>query len=243
MLNILKKWKNRLFIITVFVMGLSLAGCGVKQDDALQEISVSEDSAAGNGGQNAETSGADGKEAGSGHEAGTDEGKGSNSTESDPLDSGISADPEGSVFVYVCGAVKKPGVYELEEGSRVFEAVKLAGGVTEDAAPEMIDQARYVTDGETIYMPAESEIGENSRNMIREQSSGPVFGDGGKEKININTAGKEELMTLTGIGEAKAQSILDYREENGGFQSIEELMEISGIKEGVFNKIKDEITI
>ena len=64
-----------------------------------------------------------------------------------------------------------------------------------------------------------------------------------KGKININTAGKDELMELTGIGEAKAESILRYREEHGGFQSIEELMQIEGIKEGVFNKIKDDITI
>lgn len=62
-------------------------------------------------------------------------------------------------------------------------------------------------------------------------------------KININTAGKEELMMLTGIGEAKAESIMDYREKNGSFTSIEELMQIEGIKEGVFNKIKDDITI
>ena len=62
-------------------------------------------------------------------------------------------------------------------------------------------------------------------------------------KININTAEKEELMTLTGVGEAKAQSIIAYREEHGGFQSIEELMQIEGIKEGVFNKIKEDITI
>ena len=73
--------------------------------------------------------------------------------------------------------------------------------------------------------------------------SGSAGGSGYEKKVNINTASMEELMTLTGIGEAKAESIIRYREENGGFQSIEDLMEIGGIKEGVFEKIKDDITI
>ena len=136
-------------------------------------------------------------------------------------DSGtVEENPERKkVFVYVCGEVQASGVYELEQDSRVFEAIAKAGGLTENAAAEAVNQARVVVDGEQIYVPS--------------------F-DG---KININTAEKEELMTLTGVGEAKAQSIIAYREEHGGFQSIEELMQIEGIKEGVFNKIKEDITI
>ena len=145
---------------------------------------------------------------------------------------------DATVFVYVCGAVNKPGVYELDKDARVYEAIQSAGGITEHAAPDVVNQARVIEDGEQIYVPTEDEaaqgagVGENA--VTRGTDS---------KKVNINTAGEEELMTLTGIGEAKAASILKYREENGRFKSIEELMQIEGIKEGVFNKIKDDITI
>lgn len=144
-----------------------------------------------------------------------------------------------TVFVYVCGAVESPGVYELRADARVFEAISLAGGITEEAAPDAVNQARVIVDGEQIYVPTVEEAASQTAGV------GETTGTKGTEnaKVNINTAGKEELMTLTGIGEAKADDILKYREEHGGFGSIEELMQISGIKEGVFNKIKDDITI
>ena len=148
-------------------------------------------------------------------------------------------DPAETVYVYVCGAVNAPGVYELKEDARVFEAISLAGGMTAEAAPEAVSQARTVADGEQIYVPTVQEIqmqGAGVEDIVT--GNADVSG-----KVNINTAGKEELMTLTGIGEAKAQSILDYREEHGQFGSIEDLMLIEGIKEGVFNKIKEDITI
>ena len=140
-------------------------------------------------------------------------------------------------FCYVCGAVNDPGVYEVESDSRVFEAIELAGGVTAEAVPELIDQARVVTDGERIYVPNREEAENGGTEGLGTEVTGISDGNE-KGKININTAGKDELMELTGIGEAKAESILRYREEHGGFQSIEELMQIEGIKEGVFNKIK-----
>ena len=138
--------------------------------------------------------------------------------------------------IAVCGEVQASGVYELEQDSRVFEAIAKAGGLTENAAAEAVNQARVVVDGEQIYVPSLDEVkGAGVVSEVTERTD-----DG---KININTAEKEELMTLTGVGEAKAQSIIAYREEHGGFQSIEELMQIEGIKEGVFNKIKEDITI
>ena len=148
-------------------------------------------------------------------------------------------DPAETVYVYVCGAVNAPGVYELKEDARVFEAISLAGGMTAEAAPEAVSQARTVADGEQIYVPTVQEIqmqGAGVEDIVT--GNADVSG-----KVNINTAGKEELMTLTGIGEAKAQSILDYREKHGRFGSIEDLMLIEGIKEGVCNKIKEDITI
>ena len=113
--------------------------------------------------------------------------------------------------------------------------------MTENAAPELVNQAEVVADGTRVYVPDQEEADE-----FRNGTEGlgtEVTGGAEKGKININTAGKDELMTLTGIGETKAESILEYREENGKFESIEELMQIEGIKEGVFNKIKDDITI
>ena len=148
-------------------------------------------------------------------------------------------EPAETVYVYVCGAVNAPGVYELKKDARVFEAITLAGGMTAEAAPEAVSQARTVADGEQIYVPTVREV-QMQGSGVEDIVTGNADVSG---KVNINTAGKEELMQLTGIGEAKAQSILDYREEHGKFTSTEELMQIEGIKEGVFNKIKDNITI
>lgn len=133
------------------------------------------------------------------------------------------------LYVYVCGAVNQEGVYELSRGSRVYEAVEMAGGFREDADTRNVNQAQLLEDEERIYVPV---IGEDVE-MYSEE-------DG---KININRASKEELMTLPGVGESRAESIIKCREEQGAFQSIEDIMQVSGIKEGLFEKIKDLITI
>lgn len=139
--------------------------------------------------------------------------------------------------VFVCGAVRIPGVYELPEGSRIRDALSLAGGITEEAAFDYLNQAELITDGQKIYVPTEEEAAEGDSPVSEAEKGTEESG-----KVDINKASKEELMTLPGIGEAKAESILRYREEHGGFRSIEELMEIEGIKSGVFQKIKDNIT-
>ena len=133
------------------------------------------------------------------------------------------------IFVYVCGAVNQEGVYELASGSRVYEAIAMAGGFREDADARNVNQAEVLEDEERIYVPV---IGEEV----------PVE-DKKDARININKASKEELMTLPGVGESRAESIIKYREQQGAFQSIEEIMQVSGIKEGLFEKIKDFITI
>ena len=152
-------------------------------------------------------------------------------------ESALVSDPEpvsGSVFVYVCGAVHAPGVYELPDGSRVFEALEAAGGLTEEADEKCLNQAELLRDGQqiTVYTEEEAEL--------IPSATGETAGTG---KINLNTAGKESLMTLPGIGEAKAEAILQYREKNGCFLNIEEIMQIEGIKEKVFEKIKDLIEV
>lgn len=153
------------------------------------------------------------------------------------------AEEEKMAVVFVCGAVENPGVYELPEGSRIRDALEAAGGMKEEAVFDYLNQAAVINDGQQIYVPTPEELeeGESPLKENPQEASGETAGQIGK--VNLNKASKEELMTLPGIGEAKADSILRYREENGGFKSIEELMEIEGIKSGVFQKIQDDITV
>lgn len=141
--------------------------------------------------------------------------------------------PRETIFVYVCGAVGKEGVYELPAGSRVYEAVEKAGGFAENAAVTSVNQAALVKDEQQLYIPTEEEM-ESAAFRVESEKDG---------RVNLNSATKEELMTLPGIGEAKAESIVKYREERGAFQSIEDIQQITGIKSGVFEKIKEFITV
>lgn len=145
-------------------------------------------------------------------------------------------------YVYVCGAVCNPGVYLLQEGSRVYEAIALAGGLTKEAAQENLNQAEAIWDGQMIQVLTEEEAAQESatpeENAIVSQTG--ISSDG---KININTATLELLMTLPGVGQSKAESIIAYREENGVFSSIEAIKNVNGIKDGVYNQIKDKITV
>lgn len=137
-----------------------------------------------------------------------------------------------------------PGVYELRTDARIYEALEAAGGMTEDAAADWINQAEALSDGERIYVPTQEEAEESAQSVSGQWAdSNGNAGGSVSDKININTAAKEELMTLSGIGASKAESILKYRQEHGNFQSIEDLKKIEGIKDGVFNKIKDDITV
>ena len=168
-------------------------------------------------------------------------------TESEKESQGGTDAEEGlpeTLYVHVCGAVNAPGVYELRTDARIYEALEAAGGMTEDAAADWINQAEALSDGEWIYVPTQEEA-EESAQSVSGQWADPNRNAGGSvsDKININTAAKEELMTLSGIGASKAESILKYRQEHGNFQSIEDLKKIEGIKDGVFNKIKDDITV
>ncbi len=154
------------------------------------------------------------------------------------------------MYVHVCGAVNQSGVYMLAAGSRVIDAVSLAGGFSEDAAVDAINQAQKLTDGLRLYIPTLDDL--DNTNISQEEypviTSTPVNNpsndmEGNENKVNINVADKKTLMTLPGIGDSKAQSIITYREKNGKFSSIEDIQKISGIKEAVYNKIKDIITV
>ena len=151
------------------------------------------------------------------------------------------------VIVHVCGAVQKPGVYILKEKSRIVDAIEAAGGLRPEAAGDSLNQAIVVNDGQRIYVPTIDEVESMSKDM--EPLVGASYDDISHEPVanngcvNINSATIDELMTLPGIGEAKAKSIVEYRESSGGYTAIEDIMQVSGIKEGMFNKIKDKICV
>ena len=150
----------------------------------------------------------------------------------------VETEPE-MIFVDVCGAVMNPGVYELDGSSRVFQAIEAAGGFLPEAAASAVNQAQPVSDGQQIYIPTQEEYNAGSFSEMVVSSSA----DSSDGKVHLNTATKDELKTLSGIGESRAESILAYRESHGAFQSIEELMNVEGIKEGIYQKIKDQIAL
>lgn len=152
----------------------------------------------------------------------------------------VETEPTVLLYADICGAVENPGVYELEDGARICDLVKLAGGLTAEADLNVLNQAEKVTDGmkvrvytkeEAVDLSVQTDIG-----MIttEETESG---------RININTADQTQLVTLSGIGAARAADIIAYRTEHGNFQTIEEIMNVSGIKESTFQKIKDQIVV
>lgn len=141
-------------------------------------------------------------------------------------------------YVYVCGSVINPGVYEAAKDARIYMLVEMAGGLTDDAADWLVNMAEPVSDGQTVYIPSKEQADDNSGFIPNTQQDTPAGG-----KININTATKEKLMTLRGIGESKAEDIIGYRNANGKFNAIEDIMKVSGIKEAAYNKIKDYICV
>ena len=140
------------------------------------------------------------------------------------------------ISVYVCGCVNNPGVYELHENMRVYQAIEMAGGMTENANKNYLNMADYLIDGQKIYVP---DMNENLSNQVSSQTLGSSSGT----LVNINSATKDQLMTLPGIGEAKANDIIAYRTANNKFETIEDIKKISGIKDAAFSKLKDLIVV
>lgn len=134
------------------------------------------------------------------------------------------------ITVHLVGAVNNPAVYTLPAGSRVYELLELCGGFSSEADPEAINLARPLMDGEQIYV---QKVGEAPTHAAAESSG----------KININQAGAQELTTLPGIGEVRANQIVAHREKIGFFKDIREIMDVSGIGEKTFENIADLITV
>ena len=143
-----------------------------------------------------------------------------------------------------CYIAERPKVYRRNGDSRIYEAVDAAGGFTENAARESINLASKVSDGMQITIYNKEEAASlPAGGTSAGKNSGQDQMSGSSSLVNLNTATKEELMTLKGIGESKAEDIIRYREKSGGFKKIEDIMKISGIKEAGFQKIKDSITV
>lgn len=143
---------------------------------------------------------------------------------------------ENLFFVYVVGAVYKPGVIEVEEGTRLYQVIQKAGGALETADLSKINLASIVKDEQKIIVPyienKEDKVNDNSANV-----------QAGVRLVNINTASEAELQTLNGIGASTAKKIVDYRNQNGDFNTVEEIMNVSGIGQSKFDSIKNDITV
>ena len=159
-----------------------------------------------------------------------------------------------NIKVHICGAVKQDGVIELEENSRVSDAIEKAGGLKENAYMNDVNLASLLEDGMKVYIPSVEDknnnqvINNNSENkVVTNQSNGEsketVSTNNKNRKININTATQAELEGLPGIGSSTAQKIISYRKENGKFKNVEDIKKVSGIGEAKFNKLKGLIDI
>lgn len=152
------------------------------------------------------------------------------------------SDNDPPICVYICGEVNSPGVYELPAGSRIFDVVEKAGGFTEEASTDYWNQAQVLEDGEMISVPTKEEAKERIEEGMR--AYGDVESDDTSDgRININTASKELLMTINGIGAGRADNIIQYRSEHGKFDAIEDIKNVSGIGDSIFENIKDYITV
>ena len=200
----------------------------------------------------------DGSDAGNGTES--DSGKHTSDADIDNGSEAVSDKEmqQAMIYVDVCGAVANPGVFQLAAGSRVFQAIEAAGGYLPEAALTCVNRAGVLTDGQQLYILTQEEMerqgldpakmsGASDRQMNGSAGTGQNTGMTAQvqqdNRININTADEAQLTTLTGIGATRAQAIIAYREENGPFAAIEDIMNVQGIKEGTFAKIKDEIVV
>ena len=149
-----------------------------------------------------------------------------------------------SVCVFVCGAVEREGVYKLPEGSRVIDAVRAAGGFSEDADRTYVNLAEFVYDTQRVEIPTLDEAeAMRLQGASDQEPAGAAQRRGTDGRVNINHASSQELMELPGIGESKAERIIAYRQAHGDFTSCEEVMNVNGIGEAMYENIKDHITV
>lgn len=241
-LNIIAKYKRSLVTVTGLILSLlflSLFASCKSRDDGL--VAVYEDETVASDLSGNETDGETEREGESATESESE-----TETVTLQVDDGF-IDTDSAVIkdikVYVCGAVQRPDVYEISADSRIVDAVSAAGGFAIDAYPEAMNLAETVSDGSRIYVPTKEEV---DALAVVYSDTGSGSGDTTSDstgRVNINTATLEELTTLPGIGDTRARAIIDYREQNGAFGNIEDIMQVTGIKEKSFSKIKDSICV
>lgn len=241
-LNIIAKYKRSLVTVTGLILSLlflSLFASCKSRDDGL--VAVYEDETVASDLSDDVTDGETEREGESATESESE-----TETVTLQVDDG-SIDTDSAVIkdikVYVCGAVQRPDVYEISADSRIVDAVSAAGGFAIDAYPEAMNLAETVSDGSRIYVPTKEEV---DALAVVYSDTGSGSGDttsDSTDRVNINTATLEELTTLPGIGDTRARAIIDYREQNGAFGNIEDIMQVTGIKEKSFSKIKDSICV
>ncbi len=157
-------------------------------------------------------------------------------TESCPLQTEQPKKQDKTIYVYACGAVRHPGVYQLKEQDRICHLLKKAGGFSKEASRNAVNLAQILTDGQKIHFPKKERKADRTQSL-----SDPSAETSGK--IDLNQAGKEQLMGLTGIGATRASAIIEYRKKNGRFHNIEDITRVPGIKEGTYNKFKSQIVV
>lgn len=148
-----------------------------------------------------------------------------------------------TVLVHICGEVQTPGVYELTADSRICDVLLLAGGFTADADTEAVNMAAGIEDGMQIVIPTETDRTSETTGNSFYRTGETAAGKTESQLVNINTADKETLMSLPGIGAGKAEAVIAYREAGGVFKDIKDIMLVDGIKEGVYARIKDKICV
>lgn len=238
-----------ILILSVFITVLA-AACG-EQEVALSDVSAGAETA-GSLADRAETGAVTGAEAedaalnasgGTGAAGTTVAGdpSGDQMVTAETVNTASAAANTGTICVYVCGEVVTPGVYELAAGARIYEAVMLAGGMTDEADSAVINQAEPVTDSMMIRIPAKGS--EEAVAAEIAYAAGQVLSSDGTALVDINTADASALTTLPGIGESKAAAIIAYRQEHGRFTATEDLRNVSGIGDSTYERLAPLITV
>lgn len=268
--NTKRRRLRRSLYLSAFTAGIILCGCTRREQllleepgqDLWQELSAEQSVQTEEGQAGTELSGQ--TEEGKSEQAEEEISGQAGTGQSGQAEGTVREEETQTIFVHVCGAVNDPGVYELPLGIRVHEAVEAAGGFAEDADEDYVNQAQPLTDGTKLVIPTHEQVqaaGSGGYGYlepaggsagISDGSSGASGSFGGASggsgsasdgRVNINTASESELCSIPGIGAVRAAAIVAYRQEKGGFASIEEIKNVDGIKEGTFEKIKDSIKI
>lgn len=264
-MDLIKLYKKRRYIIKTVVLVLIIIIAGIFYINPTKEdgsVIINKDNISDK--ESDSKSIIDGVISGSDADINNSNGVNGNEAGNDGLNENNSNMPEGEIYVYICGAVVNAGVVSGGADMRLYQAVELCGGLIDEADGTKVNLAMQLKDGDKIYIPyayddinltdeinngcnpnATGISGSNIENSggNSKSSGGNTGGAGSSNLININKASKSELMQLSGIGEARALDIISYREKYGAFKRIEDIKNVSGIKDAAFNKIKDYICV